>query len=1189
MPGDRARVSFDPTRKWRGPVAQQGRVTVEADLNEAVTIAAERDRLTTLDVVGRAGTPDGGYAVTATPAGAAAPAIPGDLQIGPGTLYLGGERLDLDQPVDYNDQPDWLDHSTDPLWVPPAVPSGTGTSYELVYLLATEQEVSAVEDPALADVALGGPDTMGRTRIQQHFVRTPATAGECGAAWKEFVDSLGQQGLQFDPASMRLESTSALQVSFTTEVSTPGMCEPVATGGYLGAENQMIRVVVTGVTNGVPTIVWGFDNASFLYRLSAATYDTSSNTTNVTLQSSPVDSYHYPALGQAVELLRDSVQLTDTDYIASPTGFVSTVTVPYDPTLKQLTFSGQPGTDYLSGATQQLYLRVWQEEVSAPLGQATPLGQTGLAVTVSSSTSSLHVGDFWTFAVRPIDTAIVYPARYLAAPQPTEGPPTWACPLAVLTWTDGSATATSCVPPFSSLADLSGAGGCECTIEVGPDDLAGEGSFAALVAPYVGQRPITVCFEPGTYTLTEPIVLGPSLNGITLRACTPGVILQAPASPGSAFTLGLIVVTGASFVTISGLTLVPPLVGFPTPSGAFDKLPETNQILLNAYSMGLKVAMGISVVNAFGLLIKDCIVNFSGFGTANVLAAGVYAIGVIAEFELTGCTFVMLNPPDQVPFYDLAVDNQGQPPYQVIFGYLQAPIAVEAFRAADAAGPAMLYDAAIEQCMFQGITVPVLAVTALGTLRIDQNTARDCYGGFWIVSVSGAVDLTWFDLFAIGYPPLYAELAFGGFAALLDRIFALAMAIGRLLPTSPPADSSPTATKVLAPGSAELARAREMITNLYSRSTASASAAQPTAGAGGTGTAKPAQASGTGQAPAGASTTQVTEGSDMLPPSITRILAPGRGPVSEETVPTADTGTSVTLRLDFCDCQVDAIVANSYSAAGLLVTDFTANGASVLVQGSRIRSRFPLGETLMAALLEEATVTGNIVANEVVPAPAGARVVASSYSITAPPSAFVTPYGAPTIAVTGNVFIDPTILPPRPSTLPPALTDWDVLNTVIDYVAVPTVTDLSQNTGPAAGGTPVTITGTGFTNATSVGFGPNAVTPAVQSDTQIDVTSPAGSGTVDVTVTNSAGTSATSAADQFTYESGPVATGAMAAEQAAPATEGPAPSDPATKGPATRRRSPRQSQAKAPSIAATRRTQRRASPRPPKPTSGDEG
>jgi len=82
----------------------------------------------------------------------------------------------------------------------------------------------------------------------------------------------------------------------------------------------------------------------------------------------------------------------------------------------------------------------------------------------------------------------------------------------------------------------------------------------------------------------------------------------------------------------------------------------------------------------------------------------------------------------------------------------------------------------------------------------------------------------------------------------------------------------------------------------------------------------------------------------------------------------------------------------------------------------------------------------------------------------------------------------------------------------------PTVTSVSPNSGPTSGGTAVTITGTNFTGATAVNFGMVAATnPIVTSNTQIMATSPTGLGTVDVTVTTSGGTSATSAADQFTY------------------------------------------------------------------------
>jgi uncharacterized repeat protein (TIGR02543 family) len=82
----------------------------------------------------------------------------------------------------------------------------------------------------------------------------------------------------------------------------------------------------------------------------------------------------------------------------------------------------------------------------------------------------------------------------------------------------------------------------------------------------------------------------------------------------------------------------------------------------------------------------------------------------------------------------------------------------------------------------------------------------------------------------------------------------------------------------------------------------------------------------------------------------------------------------------------------------------------------------------------------------------------------------------------------------------------------------PTVTGLSATSGPEAGGTPVTITGTNFTGATAVKFGSNNGTNVtVVNGTQITATAPAGTGVVDVTVTNPYGTSATSANSKFTY------------------------------------------------------------------------
>ena len=79
----------------------------------------------------------------------------------------------------------------------------------------------------------------------------------------------------------------------------------------------------------------------------------------------------------------------------------------------------------------------------------------------------------------------------------------------------------------------------------------------------------------------------------------------------------------------------------------------------------------------------------------------------------------------------------------------------------------------------------------------------------------------------------------------------------------------------------------------------------------------------------------------------------------------------------------------------------------------------------------------------------------------------------------------------------------------------PTISSISPTTGAATGGTPVSITGSGFTGTTAVTFnGTAAISFSVVSDTAISAISPAGTGTVHVNVTTPTGT-----ADgvQFTY------------------------------------------------------------------------
>ena len=105
-------------------------------------------------------------------------------------------------------------------------------------------------------------------------------------------------------------------------------------------------------------------------------------------------------------------------------------------------------------------------------------------------------------------------------------------------------------------------------------------------------------------------------------------------------------------------------------------------------------------------------------------------------------------------------------------------------------------------------------------------------------------------------------------------------------------------------------------------------------------------------------------------------------------------------------------------------------------------------------------------------------------------------------------------------------------------ITAPTVTGISPNQGPTAGGTVVAITGTNFTSTSTVIFG---ITPAtsvtVNSATSITAVAPAeAAGLVDVRVANNGVESAVSSADEFTYNA--VTSTSLSSNPVGPITQG---------------------------------------------------
>ena len=529
MVADIARVTYNPSRQYRSLVSQQGRVTLEADSNELVTLQTEALRLETIDIVGPLGTPNMGFALGSGTG-------PGGVTIGAGTLYLGGWRLENPKTFDLSTQPDWLD-----------APAFTATSGNyVVSLLLTETTVTAFEDRALREVGLGGPDTAARMRLMQRYLRLASSGATCATGATSVAALLTADGVTLDTKTLELHSTARLQAGFATSGTKTDVCLPQASGGYLGADNQLVRVTVTSYnsTQKTGTLLWGWNNASLLYRATVG-----ADGATIKLTDTPVDFEHAPQLNQVVELLRTAKDFGRDNYVAELEGDVVAVSVAYSLDTQQFTIATPlpSNSPYITDKTP-IFVRLWQGTQKFVAGQATTLDTTSditVTITMDALPSTIAARPFWRFAVRPATPQKIYPQRYYDSPQPPDGPRQWLADLGVISaQASGSTLLANCVPSFNPLTDQEC--GC-CGLTLGPSDVDARGGMQAVVDSLAGS-PAVLSLKPGTYTLAAPLNLGAKNAGLTIEGCSPGVILAPGGTNMAPFALGLILANSISGV-----------------------------------------------------------------------------------------------------------------------------------------------------------------------------------------------------------------------------------------------------------------------------------------------------------------------------------------------------------------------------------------------------------------------------------------------------------------------------------------------------------------------------------------------------------------------------------------------------------------------------------------------------------------
>lgn len=508
---DLSRDATDFRKQYAGVRMQQGRVLTDDDFNEAARLDAEALRRTRLETIGPYGSCDNGFL----------PANVGTFQgrmtfdLGAGSLELGGLRLELPVDEQFHQQKNWLDF--DPGTDAPLPPQGK-SRVDLIWIEAWQQPVSAVEDRELFEVALGGPDTSTRIRTMQRVsVMADVGSGDCGEAWRRACLSWSPLGSMAE--DMELVPHGRLRVTFTEPTSSASLCSPGVPGGYLGAENQAIRVQAVSATH----FTWGLDNAAPLYR-AVLSSDGGGTRVRLRLLTPPRDAVHWPLKGQVVELLPWGAALANGERVAESDGHFSRVASSYDPDSQEFTITTAPpagfdsrwenrtdrGSFYtpciVNGVDQErfVYLRVWNrgEDLTSPalLPLASGnLGQSGLAV---SFLGTPRAGDYWIIAARPSAPDQVTPWSFTRGEgaQPN-GIRRYRAPLALVTWLPGGGVRIQdCRPSFRPLTTHR----TRCCVDLVATPGPGwERIFEGV--PHGGDA--VICFPAGQYPLETTLVV----------------------------------------------------------------------------------------------------------------------------------------------------------------------------------------------------------------------------------------------------------------------------------------------------------------------------------------------------------------------------------------------------------------------------------------------------------------------------------------------------------------------------------------------------------------------------------------------------------------------------------------------------------------------------------------------------------
>jgi hypothetical protein len=406
MQGDFSRDSFDPMKNFTRVLQQQGRVQLDADWNEQVSIFWHHWRTFIKDLIGPYGGPDtncgfGIYSnaselpnfaqLTDEQKKKLHPLKANDFIIGVGNYYVDGTLCTNREYTLFS--------------LPGDVTAVNTDAEHLIYLDVWERHVTDIEDDSIREVALEGAGTCTRAKVQWQVrsLQIPDdNTSELKKLFAQDAKAVRDNWHKFKPLMM-LNNRGRLKVHSTGQNEIEIGASRATNAGHGSGQNQLYRVEIhNGGNANTATIKWSRENGSVIFPIVSPV-----NGSAVTLGHLGKDKHSGLQVGDWVEVVDDD------SLRKSSSGELLCVTEIYTTKL-QVRLSQSPSL----GTNEQKHrlLRRWDQKHDTIAGvipiptedKPIPL-ENGIEIQFTNSKDSFyHAGDYWLIPWRAI-TGVEWP------------------------------------------------------------------------------------------------------------------------------------------------------------------------------------------------------------------------------------------------------------------------------------------------------------------------------------------------------------------------------------------------------------------------------------------------------------------------------------------------------------------------------------------------------------------------------------------------------------------------------------------------------------------------------------------------------------------------------------------------------------------------------------------------------------